>query len=144
MRRASSRNDEFCRQCTYPVVQVFVLRWQQRESRYMSAACILYRLSRISERASRCSKLDVNRKWLADAKFHHSPTGRRNKRNDGEKGEERGRISYGNGARIACPFNRRFSLIVSKNDVSKEPVSIDIAISKNVSREMFNIYNSFT
>lgn len=66
--------------------------------------------------ASRCSKLDVNRKWLADAKFQRSPAGRRNKRSNGEKGEERGRISYGNGARIACPFNRRFSPIVSAND----------------------------
>lgn len=90
---------------------------------------------------SRCSKLDVNRKWLADAKFHHSSTGRRNKRYDGEKGEELERISYGNGARIACPFNRKFSLIVSKNDVSKESVSIYIAISENVSRQMFSIYN---
>lgn len=88
--------DEFSRQCTYPLVQVFVLLCrQQRESRYMSAACILYRLSRISERLSRCSKLDVNRKWLADAKV---PPFRR--RDDGTKGaarcrKERGRIFYG-------------------------------------------------
>jgi len=83
----------------------FVFRWQQRENRYVRG---LYFVSAFKyQSASRCSKLDVNRKWLTDAKFHHSLSGWRNKRYDGEKDEERGRISYGNGSSYCVSFQSK-------------------------------------
>lgn len=90
--------------------------------------------------ASRCSKLDVDRKWLADAKFQHSPSGttEQKERSDVEKDDgTRTNFLRANGARIAYPFNRKlshWSYLKIACYVSKESVSIDIAISVDTKR----------